>query len=803
MENLFKDIRYGVRSFLKRPGFLAIALSTLALGIGSTTAMYTVVNSVLLRPLQFPEPERIVMLEAMNPRMGITQSNMSVPDILDWQQQSQSFEQIASFVTGGIFLTTGDETERVRAAGVSAEFFPLFRTNPIHGRWIQESETKQESDPVAVISHSLWQRKFGGAANVVNSKVTLNGKGAIIVGIMPAGFNYPADSEMWTAFTPDPATEPRDNRYVNVISRLKPNVSLAQAQTEMDTINQRLAQNYVVTNTGWSVRLTELRERLVGELRTSLIILLGAVAVVLLIACANVANLLLARAAYRQKEIAVRTALGASRVRVVRQLLTESVLLSLVSGLIGLGLSVWLLKLLIAISPPNTPRLDEIGIDWRVFLFALGVTILAGLVFGLVPALHTSRPDLNETLKESGRQGAASGSRNRVGSFLIVSEIALSFILLASAGLLIKSFINLRRIDPGFNPDKVLALRLTLTPGKYAQGEPRAQIYKQLIERVKATPGVQAASAVLSLPLGGDTFNLGRGVIREGSPATAEEQISAQHLVITPDYFQTLQIPVKAGRAFNDQDNLQSAKVVIVNEKMARQLWPGEDPIGKRIHIWRDEKFQREVVGVVGDTRQSLDKDAGIQMYVPYAQDPTWGSLSLVVRTTGEPTALASSVRDAIKSVDKTLATYNLKTMDDVVAISAAPRRLPMMLLTAFAGVAMLLAMLGIYGVTSYYVTQRTHEIGIRMALGARMTQIMRLVLKQGMVMVVLGVGIGVAGSWFATRLLSSLLLGVSVTDSVTFVGVAVLLILVALLACYIPARRATKVDPMVALRYE
>ena len=803
MENLFKDIRYGVRSFLKRPGFLAIALSTLALGIGSTTAMYTVVNSVLLRPLQFPEPERIVMLEAMNPRMGITQSNMSVPDILDWQQQSQSFEQIASFVTGGIFLTTGDETERVRAAGVSAEFFPLFRTNPIHGRWIQESETKQESDPVAVISHSLWQRKFGGAANVVNSKVTLNGKGATIVGIMPAGFNYPADSEMWTAFTTDPASEPRDNRYVNVISRLKSNVSLAQAQTEMDTINQRLAQNYVVTNTGWSVRLTELRERLVGELRTSLIILLGAVAVVLLIACANVANLLLARAAYRQKEIAVRTALGASRVRVVRQLLTESVLLSLVSGLIGLGLSVWLLKLLIAISPPNTPRLDEIGIDWRVFLFALGVTILAGLVFGLVPALHTSRPDLNETLKESGRQGAASGSRNRVGRFLIVSEIALSFILLASAGLLIKSFINLRRIDPGFNPDKVLALRLTLTPGKYAQGEPRAQIYKQLIERVKATPGVQAASAVLSLPLGGDTFNLGRGVIREGSPATAEEQISAQHLVITPDYFQTLQIPVKAGRAFNDQDNLQSAKVVIVNEKMARQLWPGEDPIGKRIHIWRDEKFQREVVGVVGDTRQSLDKDAGIQMYVPYAQDPTWGSLSLVVRTTGEPTALASSVRDAIKSVDKTLATYNLKTMDDVVAISAAPRRLPMMLLTAFAGVAMLLAMLGIYGVTSYYVTQRTHEIGIRMALGARMTQIMRLVLKQGMVMVVLGVGIGVAGSWFATRLLSSLLLGVSVTDSVTFVGVAVLLILVALLACYIPARRATKVDPMVALRYE
>ncbi|HEU4768133.1 MAG TPA: ABC transporter permease, partial [Pyrinomonadaceae bacterium] len=554
---------------------------------------------------------------------------------------------------------------------------------------------------------------------------------------------------------------------------------------------------------GWSVRLTELRETMVGELRTSLLLLLGAVAVVLLIACANVANLLLARAAYRQKEIAVRTALGASRARVIRQLLTESVLLSTVSGLLGLGLSVWLLKLLIAISPANSPRVEEIAIDMRVFLFALGVTILAGLLFGLVPALHTSRPDLNETLKESGRQGSIGGSRNRVGSVLIVSEIALSFILLTGAGLLIKSFVRLRQIDPGFNADNVLAMRLTLTPGKYAQGEPRAQIYKQLMDQVKATPGVQSAGAVLSLPLGGDTLNVGRSVVREGIEASVENELNAQYLLITPDYFQAMQVPLKSGRAFTDHDNLQSTKVVIVNETLAQRLWPGEDPIGKRFTIWRDEEFPREVVGVVGEVKQSLDKEAGNQMYVPYAQDPTWGSLSLVARTTGDTAAMSAAVREAIRSVDKTIPTYNLRTMNDVVATSAAPRRLPMMLLSVFAGVALFLAMLGIYGVTSYYVTHRTHEIGIRMALGARTNQILRLVLRQGMLLVLLGVVIGAIGSWFATRLMSSLLYGVSATDSVTFTGIAVLLLIVALIACYLPARRATKVDPMVALRYE
>jgi predicted permease len=800
METLLKDIRYGIRSFLKRPGFLVIAVSTLALGIGATTAMFTVVNSMLLRPLQFPEPERIVLLEGVNPRQGITRSSMSLPDIDDWQKQSQSFEQITGFISAGLFLTLGDETEPVRTAVVLPDFFPLFRTNPIHGRLFQPDDFKVGSEP-AVISYALWQRKFGGSPDVVNSKVNLSGDMTTIIGIMPRGFTYPDDAEIWWAYAVNPAEERRDNRGIEVVARLKPNTPMAQAQAEMDTINQRLAQNYTETNSGWSVRLIELRERLVGELRTSLLILLGAVAFVLLIACANVANLLLARAASRQKEIAVRTALGASRLRVIRQLLTESVLLSLVSGLLGLGLSLWLIKLLIAIIPPNTPRLDEIAINWQVFGFTLSVTVLAGLMFGLVPALQTSRPNLNETLKDSGQRGSDTGGRNRVGGLLIVSEIALSFILLAGAGLLIKSFLHLRDIDPGFNPDSVLTMRLSAPWNKYPENDQHVQIYKQLIEAVKATPGVQSAGATLSLPLGGDTFNVGRNLVVEGRPMTPDEAVNAMYFAVTPDYFQTLQIPLKAGRTFTEQDNLQNTKVVIVNETMARQLWPGESPIGRRFTIWRDEKFPREVVGVVGDTKEALDKEAENQMYVPYAQDAVWNSLSLVVRTAGEPTAFAGAVREAIRRVDKEVPIYNLKTMNDVASTSAAPRRIPMLLMSAFAGVAMLLAMLGIYGVTSYYVTQRTHEIGVRMALGAQIEDVLKLVLKRAMLLAVIGIGIGIAGAVAVTRYMTTLLLGVKPVDAMTFIAVAVVLALVVLVACLVPARRAARIDPLEALR--
>jgi putative ABC transport system permease protein len=803
METLIKDIRYGVRSFLKRPGFLVIAISTLALGIGATTAMFTVVNSMLLRPLHFPQPEQIVLLEGINPRQGITRSAMSLPDIDDWKKQSQSFEQIAGFNPTNLSLRIGDEVERVRATAVMPDFFPLFRTNPIHGRLLQPDDFKPGSEP-ALISYALWQRKFGGSPDVLNRKYDIGGD-TVIVGVMPPGFNYPDDTEVWWGFSGNPAQERRDNRYMQVITRLKPNVSMAQAQAEMDTINQRLAQNYTETNSGWTVQLTELRERLVGELRTSLLILFGAVAFVLLIACANVANLLLARAASRQKEIAVRTALGASRLRVIRQLLTESVLLSLVSGLFGLGLSLWLIKLLVALIPPNTPRLDEIAINWQVFGFTLSVTVLAGLMFGLFPALQTSRPNLNETLKDSGQRGSETGGRNRVGGLLIISEIALSFILLAGAGLLIKSFMHLREIDPGFNPDNVLTMRVGLPGRGYEEAERRRQFFDRLIDQVKATPGVQSAGATLSLPLGGDTFNVGRSLILEGHPMTPDQAVVAMYLAVTRDYFQTVQIPLKAGRTFTDQDNMQNTKVVIVNETLARKLWPGESPIGRRFTIYRDEKFPREVVGVVGDTKGALDKEAGNQMYVPNAQDQGWGSLSLVVRTTGEATgnagAFAGAVRQTINSFEKGVLIYNVKTLNDVVSTAAAPRRIPMLLMSAFAGVAMLLAMLGIYGVTSYYVTQRTHEIGLRMALGAQVSDVLKLVLRRAMLLAAIGVGIGIVGAVWVTRYMTTLLFGVKPIDVVTFIGVALVLVAVVFFACLVPARRAAKIDPLEALR--
>ena len=803
MESLFKDIRYGVRSLLKHPGFTAIAVITLALGIGANSAMFSAVNAVFLRPLSYPESDRIILLEGVNPAQGITQSNMSIPDFADWQKQNQVFEQLAGFFTGGLLLSNGDETERVRGTGVTDDFFPLFRTSAIRGRTLQPDDSQKGRDPVVVLSFGLWQRRFGGAENIVGSKVTLGVKGATVVGIMPAGFDYPAQTEIWVPYPIDAAAERRDNRFFSVVARLAPGVAMPQAQAQMDTINQRLAQSYEETNSGWGVRVIGLQERLVGAMRKSLLVLLGAVAFVLLIACANVANLLLARATARQKEIALRSALGASRWRVIRQLLTESVLLSLVGGAIGLLLSIWLTKLLIAVSPPNTPRFDEIRPDARVFAFTLGLTVITGFVFGLAPALQASRIDLNEGLKEGGRTGSGGARSTRLRSVMMVSEIALSFVLLVGAGLLIKSFMRLRDVSPGFNPDNVLTARVALLPAKYPQGEPRVQLLRQVVEHLTAVPGVQSAGAVLSLPLGGDTFNVWRSLIREGRPATTEESSNANYLVATPEYFRTMQIPLVAGRAFTDQDTEQAPKVLIVNEKLARELWPGESPLGRRITIWRDEKFLREIVGVVRDTKSSLDADAGEQMYVPYAQDSSWPSMSIVIRTNGDPTVVTSAARSEIRSLDKGIPIFNVRTMNDVATTSVAPQRTSMLLLSAFAGVALLLAMIGIYGVTAYYVTQRTQEIGIRMALGAQMSDVMKLVLRSGMAMALIGIGVGLAGAFALTRLIASLLFAVKPTDVVTFAIVSLSLLVTALIACYLPARRATKVDPLVALRYE
>lgn len=803
MESLLQDIRYGVRSLVKRPGFTLVAILTLALGIGANSAMFSAVNAVLLRPLPYPEAQRIVVVEANNAHLGVSLSNSSLPDFADWQSQSHVFEHIAAFSSGGSIIYDNDESERVRATSVTADFFPLLKINAMAGRPLQPSDTVNGSTPVVVLSNAIWQRRYGSDRNVIGKTVKVGVRDYTIVGVMPAGFDYPAQSELWFPFTLDPAKERRDNRYVEVIARLKPNVTLAQAQAELNTINQRLEQSYSETNTGWSAHVATLQERMVGSTRSPLLLLLGAVAFVLLIACANVANLLLARATSRQKEIAVRSALGASRFRIIRQLLTESILLSTVGGAIGLLLSVWLTKLLIAVSPPNSPRFDEIHPDSRVFLFTLALAVLSGVIFGLTPALQASRINLSLRLKEGGRSGAEGSVHNRARNIMMIAEVALSFVLLVGAGLLIKSFMRLREVNPGFNSASVLSVRLSIPGSKYPSGEPRAQILRQTVEHLKTLPGVQSVGAVLSLPLSGDTFNVGRSYIREGRPFTPEESANATYLAATPEYFQTLQIPIVSGRTFTDQDTQDAEKVIIVNQSMARKLWPGESPIGKQITVWRDEKFPRKIVGVVGNTRASLDEEAESQMYVPHAQDSGWGSMSFVIRTNTDSLSLAGAVRNEVRSLDKAIAIYNVKTMDDVVALSAGPRRTPMLLLTAFAGVALLLAMIGIYGVTAYHVAQRTQEIGIRIALGAQRGDVMKLILRDGMLLALIGVGVGLAGAVVLTRVMTSLLFGVRPTDIATFAIVALSLLGTALLASYLPARRATKVDPLTALRYE
>jgi len=803
METLFKDLRYGVRSLLKQPAFTLVAAITLALGIGGNSAMFSVVNAVLLRPLQYPDAGRIVVLEGINPSKGITQSNMSIPDFADWQNQNQVFEQMAGFIVGAAVLNNGDETERIQRTLVTADFFSLFRTPSLLGRTLQADDTQPDREPVVVLSYGLWQRRFGANRGVVGSKVMLQGKSTTIVGVMPAGFDYPAQTDIWTPFPLEPAKEARDNRYLNVVARLKPGVTITQARAQMETISQRLAQSYHESNYGWAVTVANLQERLVSNVRLSLLVLLCAVAFVLLIACANIANLLLARATARQKEISVRTALGASRWRIVRQLLTESLLLSLVGGAFGLLFSAWLTKLLIAISPANSPRFDEIRPDARVLVFTITLTLITGLVFGLAPALQASRSDLTEGLKEGLRGGSGGARSSRLRSFVMVAEIAMSFILLVGAGLLIKSFQHLREVKPGFTADHVLTMRVSVPPGKFKDDEQRLQFFQQAGDRIQSLPGVQSAGMVLSLPLGGDNFNLGRGYIREGRPATPEESGNAAYLTTSPGYFRTLQIPLIAGRAFNDRDTENMTKVVIVNETTARKLWPGESPIGKHITIWPDEKFPREIVGIVGETKASLDNNPGEQMYVPYAQDASWPSMSLVIRTSGDPANAAAAVRNEIRSLEKGAPVFNVRTINDVLTTSVAPRRTPMLLLSAFAGTALLLAMIGIYGVTAYYVTQRTQEIGIRMALGAQTSDILKLVLKGGMALALIGIVAGLGGAFALTRWMTTLLFGVKPTDALTFIAVSVCLLVTALLACYLPARRATKVDPLVALRYE
>lgn len=803
MRTVLQDLRYGFRMLVKSPGFTLVAVVTLALGIGANTAIFSVVNGVLLRSLPYPEAERLVYLQAVNPAQGIKASNISPPDFADWKNQNQTFEDMTAFVSGGVILSGGNEPERVPALGVTASFLSVLGINPALGRGFLPEEDREGNDAVVVISHGLWQRRFGADPNVIGSKINIGGESHTVVGVMAADFEFMQPVDLLRPLALEMTKERRDNRYLQALARLKPGVPLEQAQSQINTITGRLSQSYVETNTNWGARLTPLHQLLVADVRPGLLLLLGAVGFVLLITCANVANLLLARAAARHKEIAVRAALGASRWRVVRQLLTESLLLSTIGGGLGLLLGVWLTDFLVSISPANTPRLEHVHMDSRVLVFTLAVTFVIGLLFGLAPAWQASRINLNEALKEGGRTFSEGWRRNRMRKVLVISEVALSLMLLIGAGLLIKSFLLLRETNAGFSPDHLLTMRISIPSVKY-KGKQKPEFFQRLTESVAGLPGVESTGAVLSLPLGGSNYSVGRSFIPEGRPLTPEESINASYVVVTPGYFHTMKIPLKDGRQFTTEDREETTKVVVINETLARRHFPGQSAIGKRIKIWRDEDFPREIIGVVGDTKtEALEDESSPQIYVPHAQDPSWGGLSLVVRTSGTPSALTPAVRGAVLSIDPDQPVFNIKTMDDIVAASVATRRISMLLLSGFAGLALLLAALGVYGLISYSIAQRTHEIGLRMALGATGRDVLKLVLGQGMSLVLIGTAIGLAAAFALTRVMSSLLYEVSASDPVTFIGVALLLIIVALVACLIPARRAMKVDPMVALHYE
>jgi putative ABC transport system permease protein len=804
MESLLKDIRYGIRNLLKHPGFTAIAVITLALGIGANTAIFSVVNAVLLRPLPFDDPERLVWVWDTAPQLATIPT--SLPDFLGWKQQNRSFEHLAAYQSGSMFIDAGDGTTDTPVGLVTPELFSVFHVSPILGRTFTDEETLPGRFRVAVLSHSMWQNRFGSDPNVFNRTLQLNGATYQIIGVMPAGFSYPDRAELWRPLPIDPAKLDPGPHYLNVVGRLKPGVPLAQAQADMSTIAARLSEQYKEKNAGHGVKLERLTNVVVGDIGLALYVLLGAVGFVLLIACANLANLMLARVGARQKEIALRTALGASRLRIVRQLLIESIMLAIVGGLVGLLLAFWTVSWLVSLGADTIPRVHEISVDPRVAGFTLLVSVITGVLFGLAPAIQVSRPDLTDALKESGRT-TAGHRRNRLRSVLVVSEVALSLILLVGAGLMIRSFAKLNQVDPGFKLAQVMTLGVAILRAKYPEDQHVAQVYSQILERAANTPGVLSAGAISDLPLMGS--NTSDSFIIEGRPPIPKEaEPSTEYHVVTPRYFESMGIPLLSGRDVADTDTRQSPNVVVINDAFARRHFAGENPLGHRLRLQGQERDPLLIVGVAGNVRQlGLDQQPPPEVFVPFLQDPLsttyQRSMTIVARTKSDPGAMAGSLRAAVTSVDKALPVYALKPMNEYLRDSLARRRFNLILLSVFSGVALALAAVGIYGVISYGVTQRTHEMGIRMALGAKPRDVLTLVVRQAMLLALGGVGIGLIASLALTRLMKSLLFSVSVTDPMTFVAIALLMTLIALLACLIPARRATKVDPLVALRYE
>ena len=785
---------------LKRPAYTSVALIALALGIGANTAIFSLVNAVLIRPLPFVEPDRLVWV--WGSFTGGNRASVSPADFLDYRNENKAFEQFAASgsLPLALNLTGSGEPERLSAAGITGNYLQALGTMPALGRTFVLENEKPGSDQVVIFSYKLWQTRFGGDPGIIGKTITLDGKKREVIGVMPQNFSFPFDVALWFPmnFDVDPEMKLRKAHFLRPIGKLKQGITIAQAQADLDVVAKRLEEQYPDSNTGWGLRLVSLREQLIGDTRPTLLILLGAVGFVLLIACANVANLLLVRAAARQKEIALRTALGAGRFRIVRQMITESVLLALAGGTLGTLLAIWGVNLLVTLSADSIPLTAQVNLDATVLGFTLLISLFTGVLFGLAPALRTMKLNLIESLKEGGRGGeGAPGNRTR--SVLVVLESAIAVLLLIGAGLLVRSLIQLQNTNPGFDAQNVLTMRLTLPMEKYSTPEKASSFFQELESRVIGVPGVESAGMVTELPLSGQLNDMPFTV--EGRPpVTIDQAFGADFRRVNQHYLRTLRIPILRGRNFTDQEIRQSAKVTLVSESLVSQVFPNEDPIGKRLVMaMGGQPF--EIIGVTGDIRHgALEIQPGPMMYWPtYAT----GRTNLVIRTQGDPTSVTAAVRREVHAVDPDQPVSDIRTMEQWLETAVATPRYRTILLGLFALLAVVLASTGIYGVMSYSVAQRTHEIGVRMALGARQLDVLKLVVRQGMGLVLIGVALGLLSAIALTRVMSSLLFGVGARDPLTFVVVATVLSLVAFVACYLPARRATKVDPLVALRYE
>ena len=807
-----QDIRYAFRMLLKRPGFTVIVVLTLALGIGANTTIFSAIDAVLLNPLPYKNPERLLVVWETNKQLGPEmwdRNEAAIGNFLDWRSHNQIFDQLGALFDTDMNLTGAGEPQRIKSCVVTTNFFQVLGVQPMLGRsFLPEAETPGSPFTV-IISHDLWERQFGSDPNIINKSLTLNAHQVAVIGVMPPAFElqFPTSKhvDMWVPMVidvADPDYHDRSNNFLYTVGRLKQGVSPEQAQAEMNLIASQLQQQYPETNADKGVRVVPLQKQLVGNVESYLYMLFAAVGFLLLIACTNVAGLLLSRVTARHKEVAIRIAVGASRWRLIRQLLTESLILSVLSGLFGLLLAYGGVKLLLALTPSDVPRLHEIGLHVPVFLWTLTISIVTGVLFGLAPAIQASRPDLNQALKESsGRNpGGFQGLRN----LLVVSEVAVALLLLVGAGLMTKSFVRLQQVDPGFEATNVVSMNIALPTSKY-RGPQINNFYDQLIERIKNLPGVKSVAGINPLPL--SNSNVSYRFVVEGAPfVPLADRPYAGVRVVTPDYFQTMSIPNLKGRSFTEQDRENSPSVIIINEALASRYWPNQDPIGKRLGFLEEDSGKqvwREIVGVVGNVRhKALEIEVMPEAYFPYKQSPA-NFMSLVVRTASDPVSMVPAIRRQVLSVDKDQPVSDVMTMEQRVAKSVASRRFVMLLLGSFSVLALGLAAVGIYGVMAYLVTQRTQEIGVRMALGAQKRDVLRLVVGKGMALAVTGAAIGLVASLVLTRLMRSLLFQVTPTDWFTFVIVSVVLLTVALLACYIPARRATRVDPLVALRYE